>query len=214
MKIVLLVGLAHSVELMAPEEYQFMKYISDHGRNYPTKEEYKFRLGLFKERLQKYSEHNSNPNKTFTVGVNHFSDRTKEEIDVYRGYIPDKTYKKNIWSFPEEAMADSINWVEKGAVTKIKDQGACGSCWTFSAAGTMESNHFIASGLLFDLSEQNFVDCVYHSKKEYHSGCHGGQMRRALTYAETHPLMTLHDYPYTAETWEGECKYQKKMGAV
>jgi len=71
-------------------------------------------------------------------------------------------------------MADSVNWVEKGAVTKIKDQGACGSCWTFSAAGAMESNHFIATGYLFDLSEQNFVDCVYHSKKEYHSGCHGG----------------------------------------
>lgn len=73
---------------------------------------------------------------------------------------------------PEEIkLPDSFDWREKRAVSRVKDQGQCGSCWAFAGVSTIESATFIKTGILFDLSEQQAVDC---SRAFGNQGCQGG----------------------------------------
>jgi len=88
-------------------------------------------------------------------------------------------------------LAHTVNWVTKGAVNKVKDQGHCGSCWAFSTTGSVEAAMFIKSGKLESYSEQQLVDC----QKESH-GCHGGSFHQSFKYLESQPLMLEGDYPY------------------
>merc|ERR1739846_127827 len=89
------------------------------------------------------------------------------------------------------------NWVEDGAVTPVKDQGQCGSCWAFSTTGSLEGAHFVATGELLSFSEQQLVDCA--GIKYGNMGCNGGLQDNAYKYYEAgFNAYEETDYPYTS----------------
>lgn len=94
-----------------------------------------------------------------------------------------------------------IDWIAAGKVSRVKNQGSCGSCWAFSATGSLESAVLIASGDTTTFSEQDLVDC---SRSYGNMGCNGGWMDSAFQYIQTSGIATDSDYPYTAR--DGSCK--------
>merc|ERR1712232_1265639 len=103
-----------------------------------------------------------------------------------------------------ETLADSVDWVEKGAVTPVKDQSQCGSCWAFSTTGGLEGAWQVATGKLASLSEEQLVDCDKGG-----NGCHGGLMDQGFEFLQTVDVCSEQSYPYTAGSGhEGSCKSQ------
>jgi len=160
-----------------------------------TEEEKRFQI--FKTNVDFINENAKGNN--FELGVTPFADLTAEEFDADHFGIkkPD-----NMWgSLPNlgthryngEALAASVDWTTKGAVTPVKNQGQCGSCWSFSTTGSLEGAWEIATGKLVSLSEQQFVDC-----DKVDSGCQGGLMDNGFRFAEENAICTEESYPYKA----------------
>lgn len=197
----------YSTGLISEAEREFMAYIAEYGKTYGTKAEYQFRLNEFTQNLAKIEEHNSRNGETSTMGLNMFADYTKEEMKQLNGLKPETFEGFEEVVFDTTGLSDEVNWVTAGAVTPVKNQGQCGSCWSFSATGALEGAHFVASGDLVSLSEKQLVDCDH-----LQLGCNGGFMGLAIRYSESHPMETEAEYPY--EPRGGRCKYDKSKGVV
>jgi len=191
-------------ERVTEEEMAYMRYVTEFGKSYGTKAEFKFRLEQFKKTMAKIAEHHSNDAHKSEVGLNEFSDWTESEYKKLLGYKPSiKAEEPELLDVSN--LKGSIDWRTRGAVTPVKNQGQCGSCWAFSSTGAIEGSNFIANGRLTSLSEQQLVDC-----SKQNNGCGGGLMDYAFAYVKTSPLMTEAAYPYTAR--DGTCKYVRSQG--
>ena len=105
--------------------------------------------------------------------------------------------------------AASLDWRALGKVTSVKDQGSCGSCYTFSAAGAMESAYAIKYNITQSLSTQQLLDCT-GSYGNY--GCGGGWMNTCFNYLKYYKLLKWSDYPYTG--YKGSCKHDNNVGVT
>lgn len=152
--------------------------------------------------LKKINEHNKfyeNGQVSYELGLNVYGDMSDDDDD------DGETEEDAPLTFIDEKDAeipDSIDWRTKGAVTSVKQQGQCNACWAFGASGALEGAHFIKTGQLVELSEQNLVDCVYPSGTQ----CYGDWAQNAYDYIKNNGgIDTLASYPYT--DGKGDCKY-------
>jgi len=196
-----LLGTTSAYEAMRAREYEFMSFIAKHGKSYGTKAEYNFRMELFEKFADEVDQFNS-MGLNSVHEVNKFADLTMDERRKFlTGYIQVEDNKPA--KVLNASNAEPIDWRTQGAVTDVKDQGQCGSCWSFSTTGTIEGAEAIAGNGLNVLSEQQFVDCNTIINK----GCNGGSMAVALMYAAKHQVELEADYPYTAK--DGTCSYDQ-----
>ncbi len=202
-------------------ELHFSLFKSKFAKTYATQEEHDYRFGIFKANLRRAKLHQM-LDPSAVHGVTKFSDLTPSEFRRQflglnrRLRLPADAEKAPI--LPTNDLPTDFDWRDHGAVTGVKDQGACGSCWSFSATGALEGAHYLATGELVSLSEQQLVDCDHECDPEEYgacdSGCNGGLMTTAFEYTlKAGGLEREEDYPYTG-TDRGSCKFDKSKIAA
>jgi len=169
--------------------------------------EYHSRNSIYNDNIRSIEEHN-NADNNFNLTINGFTDLKSNElpkgffqnhktgwgIDLDRLGKTNGCNKFNI-KYDAGSLPDSIDWRDSNAVTEVKNQGQCGSCWSFSSAGAMEGSWAIATGKLLNLSEQQLMDC---SMKYGNMACNGGLMDNAFDYAIDNGMCSYEEDPYTA----------------
>lgn len=198
------------------EEWELWKSV--HQKAYNSPEEEKFRMKVFMENKQKIAKHNTRFSKghhAYDLEMNHYGDLLSHEFQsIYNGYRYDlkanatagELLGATYISPANVELPKSVDWRTHGAVTPVKNQGQCGSCWSFSATGALEGQHFRKTGKLVSLSEQNLVDC---STRYGNHGCNGGLMDFAFKYIkENKGIDTEESYPY--EAMDDECRYHRE----
>jgi cathepsin L len=179
-----------------------------HNKKYDQAEE-NVRRAIFEKNVAIIKQHNLEADlglHSYTLGVNKFADMTNEEFQaVFLRPMQKSTSSGSGFLAPSNIVyPDSVDWRDKGYVTEVKDQGQCGSCWSFSATGGLEGQWFKKTGQLISLSEQQLVDC---SHRYGNLGCNGGLMDNAFSYIKDYGIESEEDYPYKAAG--GVCKYDK-----
>ncbi|GAM21447.1 hypothetical protein SAMD00019534_046220 [Acytostelium subglobosum LB1] len=196
---------------ISTEQSQFRAFQTKYNKQY-TNEEFTYRFGVFKNNLKVIRNMNlkSKAQKsTATFDVNAFADLT---VDEFKKYYLNSVVAERDMNAPVaadvhvDAMPTNYDWATLGAVTPVKNQGQCGSCWSFSATGNIEGAWFLAGNNLTGLSEQNLVDCD-HECMQYlgdhvcDQGCNGGLQPNAYEYIlKNGGIDTEESYPYTGVT--------------
>jgi len=191
--------LSNTNELLFPE---FENWARTYGRTYSHSEQI-YRFEIWKENKEYIENNNADPESSFKLAMNQFGDMTKEEfakaVSGLRSYNNISSHGIIFDGNPKKA----VDWRKKNAVTPVKNQGMCGSCWSFSATGAIEGAWALKKGKLVSLSEQNLVDC---SNSEGNEGCGGGLMDYAFQYVLINKgLDTEASYPYRGQG--GQCNF-------
>ena len=196
----MLVGYCHSEPLA-----EFKDFVEKFDKNY-SQHEYFHRMQVFYENLDFINKHNMlayNGTYNYYLGVGPFTDLTLNEFS--KNYLMKEDVgltRCQVQMQADDSIPTALDWREKNTVTPIKNQGNCGSCWSFSTTGAIESLMAIETGNLESLSEQELVDC---STKYGNQGCNGGLMTQAFKYViDQGGLCSESDYSYTAS--DDKCK--------
>jgi len=200
---------------------EFRTWMMTHRKHYTT-EEFGDRYKIFKENYNFVKTFNSNPKNKFKVGTNAYADLKNSEFNtLYKGLKLNLTAPKGQHHVPfsvhnlrnatcpaNSGIGATCDWrqaTDPAVITPIKNQGQCGSCWSFSATGSTEAQHAFTSKTLVGLSEQNLIDC---STSEGNEGCNGGLMDQAFEYIiKNNGIDTEASYPYTC-SGPNPCKFK------
>jgi len=183
--------------------YDFQERFS---KKYDDSHEVQDRFTIFRDNVRNIVEHNLKANETFTMGINQFTDLTAVEFkqQFARGVTLSNMLRTQIGSTScssfigsgAKAAPSAVDWRTANVVTEVKDQGQCGSCWSFSASGAMEGAWALSKGRLLGMSEQELVDCA--GLRYGSNGCNGGLMEGAFNFAIDKGICAEESYEYTS----------------
>jgi len=208
-----------------PQFEKFASFMKTYNKQYSSREEFETRFKIFVDNVQRIDQLNAQAT-TAKYNVTQFSDMTVEEfrsypcgVDKLSELTPKRPgFKPNYADLKADLAAvaapSSWDWTTNGAVTPVKDQGQCVSCWAFSTIGNIESQYAIknppSNGQVLQFAEQELVDCSQGCSDEYqygpvcNQGCDGGwQWNAFFDVLSWKGVMRETDYPYTAE--DGSC---------
>ena len=190
--------------------HAFSSFQKNFDKRYDTLHELESRFDIFKSNLINIVTHNADVRNNFTMSVNQFADLTATEFksQYLSGLVhPVSAYGCGEFTDNTAETPDMVDWRDMGAVTSVKDQGQCGSCWAFSATGAVEGVMAISGEKLTDLSEQQLVDCATGMAYGSH-GCNGGLMDGGFKYVIKNGQCADVEYPYTSGETKtgGDCE--------
>ncbi|XP_059304051.1 vignain [Lycium ferocissimum] len=208
----------HEKELETEEKFWelYERWRSHHTVSRSLDEKHK-RFNVFKANVHYVHKFNKK-DKPYKLKLNKFADMTNHEfrhhyagskIKHHRTLFGASRANGTFMYANEDNVPPSVDWRKKGAVTPVKDQGHCGSCWAFSTVVAVEGINQIKTKELVSLSEQELVDC----DTTQNQGCNGGLMDMAFEFIKKKGgINTEKNYPYMAE--DGKCDIQKRNSPV
>jgi len=203
----------HHESQLAADTRAFAEFKTQFGKVYATPELESYRFTIFQSNLRLAEQRNKKGGARH--GVTKFMDLAPAEFKRtylnYKAPYGEAAVEKKSWPVMKSAKyanPPTSDWRNKNAITPVKDQGQCGSCWAFSVTETIESFWFLSGHKLTELSPQQTTDCDTGD-----DGCNGGDPVQAYNYLSTVGLETEASYPYTSggsgET--GTCAYQANL---
>ena len=215
-----LLPMAFSLELKAALENPrlmtslFQAFTKREHRHYANKQEAALRFALFRRAVKEINDINQSQD-SYKTEVNFMADLTQDEREQYYGLNATLADTKVTSSVPDPIFPEDtseLDWTARNKIVPVKNQGSCGSCWSFSGTGALESRYAISTGALKPLSDQQGLDCSYEDR-DNRNGCRGGWPKDVWVYVMRSGHFALEsDYPYEAK--DLKCRPFRKPNAI
>jgi cathepsin L len=187
--------------------YTYDMYMEDHGKSYAKgSSDYLKRKPIFEKNLLDILSHNANPKRSYSKGVNRFTDWTETELKGIRGGRHEPTFRpkamEKAYVASGKPLAANLDYrtAFPNVLTAVKDQGMCGDCWAHAVTEVIESAYAVATGQLFVLSQEQITSCTPKEGQCY--GCQGMYPRYALEFAANAPLI-MEEWVYPFVSYNG-----------